>query len=435
MKSALEGTSKLPQEGHRNPCSAAERWVMAIDDNAPRGYTLECDIEYPRELHVLHNDYPLCPERMKVVNSQLSEHQKNYQTALKLKPDTCEKLVPNLMDKKNYKVHYRYLKFCISHGLRVTKIHRVIEYDQNPIMKSYIDFNTAKRTAGKTDFEKDFYKLMNNAAFGKTMENLRGRFNFELVNNERRLLKLTSRPNAKRAIRFNEDLVGLEMGKTSLLLNKPIYLGAAILDLSKLLMAEFHYDFIKKMYGDNARLLFTDTDSLCYEIECEDLWTDLKPHSDLFDFSDNNPNHILYSSANKKAIGKMKEEYKCEPIVEFVGLRPKMYSVKLEAGSEAKKAKGVKKSVIKKLIKHDDYRNILFSEAAHARNYVPMKMLRSYQHQIYTIEVNKIGLCSYDTKRHIMPDNIHTYAQGHKDIYQNPLEAALEYINEVLADY
>jgi len=213
-------------------------------------------------------------------------------------------------------------------------------------------------------------------------------------------------------MRFNENLVGIEMDKTSLTLNKPIYLGAAVLDLSKLLMAEFHYDFIKEKYGDKARLLFTDTDSLCYEIETEDLWADWKPHMDLFDFSDNAKDHPLYSDANKKVIGKFKEEYKCEPIEEFVGLRPKLYSVKLEAGYEAKKAKGIKKSVIKKLIRHDDYKRILFSEAEHAKNYVPMKLIRSYQHQLFTIETMKVGLCSYDTKRHILPDNVHTLSHG-----------------------
>jgi len=367
----------LPTGGFRwlDDVETSDLDVLSIPDDNSKGYFLECDIEYPQELHDLHNDYPLCPERMTVVNEYLSQHQLDYQAKLNLKQDTVGKLVPNLMDKRNYIVHYRYLKFCINHGLKVTKIHRVIEFDQSPVMKSYIDFNTTKRASSNTDFEKDFFKLMNCAAYGKTMENLRNRFNFELVSNERKFLKLTSRPNAKRSIRFNENLVGIEMGKTSLMLNKPIYLGAAVLDLSKLLMAEFHYDFIKNNYGDKAQLLFTDTDSLCYEIETDDLWADWKPHMDLFDFSDNAKDHMLYSDANKKVIGKFKEEYKCEPIEEFVGLRPKMYSVKLNAGYEAKKAKGVKKSVIKKLI--------------------------------------KVGLCSYDTKRHILPDNIHTYAHGH----------------------
>jgi hypothetical protein len=129
------------------------------------------------------------------------------------------------------------------------------------------------------------------------------------------------------------------MDKTRLLLNKPIYLGASVLDLSKLLMAEFHYDFIKKTYGDKAQLLFTDTDSLCYEIETEDLWADWKPHMDLFDFSGLKSTHTLFSPANKKVAGKMKEEYNCEPIVELCGLRPKMYSLLLETDKESKRAK------------------------------------------------------------------------------------------------
>jgi hypothetical protein len=140
-------------------------------------------------------------------------------------------------------------------------------------MKPYIDFNTKKRSQpGISDFEKDFFKLMNNAAFGKTMENLRNRVDIKLVNNEKKLTKLTSKANFKRVNnKINDSLIAVEMGKTNLMLSKPIYVGASILDQSKILMANFHYEYIKKAYGDKAKLLFTDTDSLCYVIETEDV--------------------------------------------------------------------------------------------------------------------------------------------------------------------
>ena len=221
---------------------------------------LEVDLEYPKELHDLHNNYPLAPERLKIGG--------------------VAKLIPNLYDKKNYVVHHKTLTQCESLGLKITKIHRGIKFEESAWLKPYIDLNTELRKNAKNDFEKDFFKLMNNSVFGKTMENIRNRVDIRLVTNEDQARKLISKPNYKHRKIFCENLIAIHMKKTRLLFNKPVYLGMCILDLSKTLMYDFHYNYIKQKYGENSELLFTDTDSLMYEITTEDFYKDISPDID-----------------------------------------------------------------------------------------------------------------------------------------------------------
>ena len=164
------------------------------------------------------------------------------------------------------------------------KVHRVLKFDQFPWLKQNIDFNTEKHA--KNSFKKDFFKLMNNSVFGKTMENLRTRVDVRLVTNEKKLDKLTSKPTYVSSKIFNENLMEVHKVKETLTLKRPAYVGMCILDLSKMLMYDFHYNYIKKKYNNRARLLFTDTDSLTYEIEAEDVYKDFWNNKDMFDNSD-----------------------------------------------------------------------------------------------------------------------------------------------------
>ena len=196
---------------------------------------------------------------------------------------------------------------------------------------------------------------MNNSVFGKTMENIRNRIGIKLVNNKKRAEKLSAKPNFDHCNIFSEDLVAIHMKKTELKFDKPVYLGMCILDLSKTLMYDFHYYYIKWKYGDKAKLLFTDTDSLMYEIQTEDFYkhinADVKHRFDTSDYPPNHPSGIP-SGFNKKVLGMFKDEAGGEVIDEFVGLRAKLYSYKMFEGEESKKCKGVKKSVVKKSIAH-----------------------------------------------------------------------------------
>ena len=192
----------------------------------------------------------------------------------KMNINGVEKLIPNLYDKKKYIIHIRALKQAIDHGLILEKIHRCIRFRQSAWMKEYIDFNTRLRTAAKNDFEKDFYKLMNNSVFGKTMENIRNHRDIKLVNNKEKYLKTVMKPNFKSGTLLGPDLMGCEMGKIKVVMNKPVYLGQAILDLSKIIMYEFHYDYMIPKYGDRIKLCYMDTDSYVYDIKTEDFYKD-----------------------------------------------------------------------------------------------------------------------------------------------------------------
>ena len=190
-----------------------------------------------------------------------------------VKTSTIKKLVPNLNNKRNYIVHYRNLQLYTALGMQLTKIHRVLSFDQSPWLKSYIDFNTSMRARAKNDFEKSFFKLMNNAMFGKTMENLRKRRNIELISKEEQLRKRVIQPSFKDFKIFHENLISIERRKTTIKLNRPICIGFCVLDLSKVLMYNFHYLHIKILYPKNrSQLLFTDTDSLTYAIKTDDIY-------------------------------------------------------------------------------------------------------------------------------------------------------------------
>ncbi len=224
--------------------------LASYKEDGNKGLILEVDLEYPNELHDLHNDYPLGPEKVKVTENMLSNYCKNIQQKYNISTGQVNKLIPTLSNKEKYVLHYRNLQLYLDLGLKITKVHRVLEFDQSPWLKQYIDFNTEKRKHAKNSFEKDFFKLMNNSVFGKTMENLRKRVDVRLVTNEKKLLKLASKPTYVSSKIFNGNLVAVHKIKETLTLNRPAYVGMCILDLSKTLMYDFHYNYIKKKYGD-----------------------------------------------------------------------------------------------------------------------------------------------------------------------------------------
>ena len=382
------------------------------EDNK-KGLIIEADLTYPKDLHNIHNDYPLAPEKIRVSKDMLSEYSKQIAEKYGISTGLVHKLIPTLGKKEKYVLHYRNLQLYLDLGLRVSKIHRVLEFDQSPWLKQYIDFNTEKRKNAKNDFEKDFFKLMNNSVFGKTMENIRKRVDVRLVTDEKKLLKLASKPTYVSSKIFNENLVAVHKIKETLTLNRPAYVGMCILDLSKTLMYDFHYNYIKDNYGNKAKLLFTDTDSLTYEIEAEDVYQDFWNDKDKFDNSDYSESSPYFDKTNKKVIGKFKDEAAGVPICEFVGLRSKMYSYIKDNQKGGKTAKGIKKSVIKEDITHENYKDTLFNKK---QLHHKMKTIRSENHELNSYEINKVSLSCFDDKRYILEDGKTSYAYGHKNI-------------------
>ena len=244
-------------------------------------------------------------------DTQIEEKINSYQ------PST--KLIPNLQDKSKYILHYRLLKYYVNNGLEVTNIHRVLRFRQSPWLQPFIEFNMRMRQAATTDFGRDFFKLLNNSVFGKTMENVREYRNVDLVGTEEKARKLASQPTFRSFNIFHDNLFAVERYKSCVEMDKPIYTGVAVLELSKLLMYEFHYDYMKQKYpGEKSKLCFTDTDSLLYRIESDDIYKDMMEDHEHFDFSGYKDDHSMFDGKtqeeikylkqkNKMVIGKMKD--------------------------------------------------------------------------------------------------------------------------------
>ena len=306
--------------------------------------------------------------------------------------NNTKKLVCNLQDKKNYVVHISVLKQALDHGLKLRKVHRVIEFDQEAWLKKYINFNTELRKNALNYFEKDFFKLMSNAVFGKTMENVRKHRHIKLVKTDHRRNKLVSEPNYH-TVKFTDDnLAIIEMKKVKVKMNKPIYLGLSILEISKITMYEFWYDYVKSKYGNRARLCYMDTDSFVINIKTKDFYRPLP------------------TGVNKKVVGLMKDELSGGINIEFTALRPKAYSYKMDDFTELKKTKGMKKCVVKKMLRFDDYKNCLFTNGKVLR---PQQRFRSENHSVYTENINKIALSCNDDKRIVAADGISSYPYGY----------------------
>ena len=302
-------SKKLPVNGFKwfDSNKINEDFIENYNENNDKGYILEVDVKYPKRIHELHSDLPFLSERMEV--------------------NKCKKLVCNLFNKKKYVVHINALKQALNHGLKLKKIHRVIKFNQKEWLKPYIDMNTELIKAAKNDFEKDLFKLMNNSVFRKTMENIRKHRDIKLVTTDKKRSRLVSEPNYHTINLISEDLSIIEMKKTKVKMNKPIYLGLSILEISKTLMYEFWYDYMKRKYNDKVKLCYMDTDSFIIKIKTNDFYEDIASDvENRFDTSNYEVNRPLPTGKNKKIIGLMKDKLGGKIIAEFVTLRPKTFS-------------------------------------------------------------------------------------------------------------
>ena len=383
--------------------------VTNIPDDSDIGYILEVDIEYPESLHDLHKDLPFCPEHRNPPNSKFP------------------KLMTTCYNKQNYVIHYRNLKQALENGLKLLRIHRVLAFKQSQWLKTYIDLNTSLRAHAVTEFEKTLYKLIINAVFGKTMQNVRKQRTVKLVNKwEGRYgaKNLISSPNFKNRSIFSDSLMAIELKKTSIVFNKPLYIGMAILDISKTCVYDFHYDYmLKKFPTEKCKLLYTDTDSLIYELQCNDMYEEvIKKDIHRFDTSDYpTANRWDIPLVNKKIPGLMKDENNGKIMTHFIGLRSKQYTYKVEGRKEVKKAKGVKSNVVKTKISYEDYMNCLkkFVENQPQEEcflHKTQRCIQSKLHEVYSIEQTKIALNPVDDKRYILPGIHDTLPWGHYSI-------------------
>lgn len=389
--------------------------ITQIPDDSPEGYLLEVDLEYPKNKHDLHKDLPFCAEHISPPNSKQ------------------KKLMTTLYNKKNYIIHYKNLKQAIAHGLLLKKVHSVLKFQQSCWLKPYIELNTLMRSHAKNNFEKNLYKLMNNAVFGKTMQNLRKHRLVKLVRTwygKRGARNLIASPTFHSRVIFNDDvenpLLAIELKKTKIVFDKPLYIGLAILDISKICVYEFHYDYmLTKFSPEQCKLLYTDTDSLVYEIQCNNIYEEvIKADIHRFDTSDYPVNNVWdIPLANKKVPGIMKDENNSKIMTHFVGLRSKQYAFRvLGEENDVKKAKGIKSNVVKKKITFDDYilclQKFIENPQEECFMHATQRCILSKLHDVYTIEQTKIALNPSDDKRYLIPGSHDTLPWGHYSIME-----------------
>jgi len=414
--------------------------LLAHDCESDIGYMVECDISFPKEKHDYFSPYVPCPESIKFEYNDLSDYQKSCIAEKNYHP--CEKLIPHLKTHKNYVMHLKNLQSSVKLGVKIDKIHRVVEFEQKAFMKDFIDFNTILRTkSAKNEFEIGLYKLMSNSVFGKTMQNVRKEVKITMISDIELTIKCISKPTFDHIYDIN-GLYLCQEHRLETLYNKPVYIGCSILDLSKITMLNFHYGYMKNKY-EKLDLLYSDTDSLVYNIYCDDWYSDVlenmnngeksideNTNSALFDLSSMYSNDLkMTSNNNKKVPSKFKDETNGVPIVEFIALNPKCYSYSLYNPltnqlnteitkknetvlhdkdkiklyeQEYKKSKGVSKTVVKNDISIQDYKNVFETGKTLPKTTMG---LRSYNHEIYLIQMEKQSLSIFYDKMYMIDSN------------------------------
>ena len=271
--------------------------------------------------------------------------------------------------------------------------------------------NTELRKKATNNFEKDLFKLLNNSFFGKTIQNQRNQIDVKIVLDENHVKKLINKPHFKTFKILNEDKALVSMNKINVKLNRPIYIGFTVLELSKLLMFDSYYNCFKKHYQDNLRLCYSDTDSFVFSIETEDIYRDFNTvFSDKMDLSNYPLNHPIFDNRFEKEIGKFKDEMGGKIITEFIALKAKLYSVAFEKNQEKVTAKGVQRSVIKKSIHHSHYKKCLLENEIFATN---SRRIMSKSHEIKTIKQSKMVFTPFDDKKFILDNGIDSLPFGH----------------------
>ena len=384
--------------------------VTTISTTGQYGYILEVDIKYGSHLHDQDNELPLLPDRLAIPPSLWSNymHELAIDTGMEVRMGT-PKLIPHLGPRKHYVVHYLHLQFCVSHGLEIERIHRILAFEQARWMKPWVDNNAHNRKMSKSKLERDCHKFSTNSIYGKCLENPHNRVNLQLVTNSKAFHKLSRKPNFNGLTIYNSRLAGIEMKKPRVMLNKPFAVGFTVLELSKLHLYKFHYDYVKKLYGNDSKLLFCDTDSVSYDITNHNVNQDMYVNKKYFDLSNFNPESPFHWTGNCKIPGTYKREHANDKIISYVGLKPKVYSLQFASDICEKRAKGLKKSVLK-TITHRNFFETLMSPMAEEK--VSYLSIRSKKHKLVTVKESRKSLSAFDDKRYFLSP-YHSLAYNH----------------------
>ena len=393
-------------------------FIMSLSEDEDYGCFMQCTLLYPPALHHSHNDYPLAPVKRKIVYSNLSPVAHEMCNAHNLKRTlNKEKLLATFEIREDNVLHYRNFQLYLKLGLQVLDLKAVLLFRQKRVMKQYVEFNSLHRAQARNDFDVDFYKLLSNSLFGKMIENPDKRMKVKLCRTREELERSVAKATFKCSKIIDPKLVGVEMRYYSMKLNKPYYIGVAILELAKLNMYNFHYNDMKPLFGKDLRLLYMDTDSLLYEIDnCADPYVKIFQADkwSKFDLSNFHPSHSLHDISQKRVPGAFKDECNTVHISEFVGLHSKMYSLLFDDVSEvthaeSKVAKGVKVCVIQTSLAFKDYMQCLHLDESMEYTF---KTIRSISHGVHTFEQSKVSLSPFNDKCYIL-DRVHSIPCGH----------------------
>ncbi len=403
-------SQKLPKSNfkwYRHTERFTPRNILHIDPDGEESYFLEVDLEFPKETHDFFNQLPPCPE-------------------LKCTPrSTVKKLLCTLEPKELYVIHLRMLQFCLRHGVVLKKVHRVISFKQEAFMKPYIELNTRMRRDARDKHEKNTWKLAVNSLYGKTIERVEKRLNFNLYVDERKVRKHIASPFFKSCVIFKEELVGIHKYKEKIVLNKPTQIGAAVLELSKLYMFENFYEILPRIFSIPTSpptriqfdLLYMDTDSFVLNVFASNVDEFLLRNKDFFDLSNYPKSSALYDPTNENVIGKFKNEVSHAVIRKFIALSSKCYALQLYPEKTIKRAKGVQNCIVEKELTFQDYYNALCNDVTITKK---QSLIRSELLRVYTVSQNKIALVARDDKRLFTDDKFQQgLAYGHYKLAEN----------------
>jgi hypothetical protein len=395
------------------------------------GYILEVDGYFPEDKHDLLSDFPLCPVKRAVSESEISPFSRSLNEQLQTPhDDVSSKLLCTLEPRVRYKIHYRLLHLYLQLGFVVTRCHRILQFQQRDWIASFVETNTRKRQLAQNKFEKDFHKLISNSTYGKFIQNNRKHRDLKAITWATYHNKNKWNPFLRERIIVNQDLVLAYLKKGFAFLNSPIPIGSVILDHSKWLMYDYYYRQIKSKYGDKVRLIFTDTDSLCMEIQTDDFMDDLLHDAKLMDTMDRSdwPNNDSYygrnyfSAQHKKVVGKFKDEMAESRlyITQVVALRSKCYSALKSDGKDKSTLKGIKTSVREgglfgRGIPHQEYVDCLTLREDYELGHRYVYTIQSKDHVLYTNRMTKVTLSPNDSKVYLL-DATHSLPYGHKSI-------------------
>jgi hypothetical protein len=399
-----------------------------IDLMSSTGYFVEVTLEYPEEIREKTSSFPLCPENRKITYNMLSPYQKNVLEQIYGKKSYNEKkLTCTFFDREKIVLHALHLQLYIKLGMKIKNIHRVISFTQKPFMLEWVNFCTKMRSESKDDFTKNFWKLLVNSVYGKTIESVTNRKNVKIAKDQNTFTFLATRPNYERHIIINKNLVIVILSPEYVKMSKPYYIGFSILEISKFIMYDFFYNILMPYFGEiGVKLLYSDTDSLALEIKTFDILADLQNLEPNMDFSNLHKNHPLFSSANRALLFKFKEEFSLTPISRLCALKSKVYSFetacthKIGMNSKARcfecgnneftgknfnKLKGIQKKTARE-IHFEKYLKCVKS-ANFQRDLV--YQISSKKQKLTTNVVNKISLSSFCDKRFILNCGIHSF--------------------------